>query len=74
MKKAMQGRLAVLAAGSALVSGGVMAAPPATIEELAGAVDFSSVGVGILAVAGSVLALWAIWKGAQFVIKAVKGA
>ena len=74
MKKAMQGRWAVLAAGSALVSGGVMAAPPTTIEELAGSVDFASVSVGILAVAGSVITLYLIWKGAQMVIKAVKGA
>lgn len=74
MKKTMQVRLAILAAGSALVSGGVMAAPPTTVSELASSVDFVTVGVGILAVAGSVIALYVIWKGAQFVIKAVKGA
>lgn len=74
MKKTMQARLAILAAGSALVSGGAMAAPPTTVSELASSVDFVSVGVGILAVAGSVIALYVIWKGAQFVIKAVKGA
>lgn len=74
MKKTMQVRLAILAAGSALVSGGVMAAPPTTVSELASSVDFASVSVGILAVAGAVLSLYLIWKGAQFVIKAVKGA
>lgn len=74
MKKAMQARLAALAAGSALVSGGAMAAAPTTVAELASSVDFASVGTGILAVAGTVISLYVIWKGAQFVIKAVKGA
>lgn len=47
---------------------------PQTVGELASAVDFAGVGLGILAVAGAVITVYTIWKGAQFVIRAVKSA
>lgn len=72
-KKALFVRLAAIAAGAG-VAGSAMAVAPTTVSELATSVDFASVGLGILAVAGTVIALYVIWKGAQFVIKAVKGA
>lgn len=49
-------------------------AAPTTIAELSSSVDFSSVGLGILAIAGTVIALYVTWKGAQFVIRQVRGA
>lgn len=48
--------------------------PPTTVKDLASSVDFSDVGVAILAIAGSVVAIYVIWKGAQFVIRQVRGA
>ena len=73
MKKALFGRLAAISAAAG-ASGAAMAAAPTTVTELATSVDFATVGTGILAVAGTVIALYVIWNGAQFVIKAVKGA
>lgn len=74
--KAIQKRLAVLSAASAglVAAGSASAAAPTTVSELATSVDFTTVGAGILAVAGTVIALYVIWKGAKFVISAVKGA
>lgn len=51
-----------------------MGTAPTTIAELAGAVDFAGVGLGILAVAGAVITVYTIWKGAQFVVRAVRSA
>jgi len=47
---------------------------PTDIASLAASVDFSSVGLGILAIAGTVITLYVTWKGAQFVIRQVRGA
>lgn len=73
MKKALFVRLAAISAAAG-ASGAAMATAPTTVTELASSVDFATVGTGILAVSGTVIALYVIWKGAQFVIKAVKGA
>lgn len=61
-------------AGSMVVAGSAMAAAPTTVTELASSVDFSSVGLAILAIAGVVITLYVTWKGAKFVLRAVKGA
>lgn len=74
MKKALQKRLAALtAASSALVAAGAAHADaPTTVGALASAVDFNDVGLGILAVAGTLIAVYVIWKGASFVINVVR--
>lgn len=58
----------------ALASGLALAVPPTTPAELASSVDFAAVGLAMLAVAGVVCALYVTWKGAQFVIRAVRSA
>ncbi len=63
--------------GAAVLSasaGAASAAAPTTIAELASSVSFTDVATGILAVAGVVITLYVIWKGARFVLQAVKGA
>lgn len=50
------------------------AVAPTTVTELANSVNFAEVGTGILAVAGVVITVYVIWKGAKFVLRAVKGA
>lgn len=55
-------------------AGAAHAVAPTTVGELATAVSFADVGLAILAVAGTVITLYVIWKGAKFVIRAVKGA
>lgn len=57
-----------------LVSGAASAAAPTTVGELASSVSLTDVSAGILAVAGVVISLYVVWKGAQFVIRAVRGA
>lgn len=47
---------------------------PTTVKDLASSVDFVDVGIAILAISGSVVAIYVIWKGAQFVIRQVRGA
>lgn len=54
--------------------GNAIAAAPTTVTELANSVSFTDVAGGILAVAGVVITLYVTWKGAKFVIHAVKGA
>lgn len=59
---------------SLTAAGSALAVAPTTVGELATAVSFADVGLAILAVAGTVITLYVIWKGAKFVIRAVKGA
>lgn len=69
--------VAALSAGAAslAVSGLAMAqTAPTNATELASAVDFADVGTALLAVAGVIISLYVTWKGAQFVIRAVRGA
>ncbi len=61
-------------AASLTVAGSAFAVAPTTVGELASAVSFTDVGLAILAVAGTVITLYVIWKGAKFVVRAVKGA
>lgn len=61
-------------AGSLMVAGSAFAAAPTTVTELASSVSFTDVGGAILAVAGVVITLYVVWKGAKFVLRAVKGA
>jgi hypothetical protein len=49
------------------------AAAPTTVGELASSVSFTDVGAAILAVAGTLVTLYVVWKGAKFVIRAVRG-
>ena len=58
---------------AASASGIVHAAPPTTVAELATAVSFSDVALAILAVSGTLITLFVTWKGAKFVLRAVKG-
>lgn len=48
------------------------AAAPTTVAELATAVSFSDVALAILAVSGTLITLFVTWKGAKFVLRAVK--
>lgn len=49
-------------------------AAPTTVAELASSVNFKDVTTAILAIAGTIVALYATWKGAQFIIRQVRGA
>lgn len=49
-----------------------LAAPP-DLTPLTSAVDFSTVGTAIMSVAGLVIGVYIIWRGAKFVLAAVKG-
>lgn len=49
-------------------------AAPTTVAELAASVNFKDVTTAILAIAGTVLALYVTLKGAQFIIRQVRGA
>lgn len=53
-------------------SGDVLAAAP-DLTPLTDAVDFSTVGTSIMAVAGTMAGVYIIWKGAKFVIAALRG-
>jgi hypothetical protein len=55
-------------------AGSAFAVAPTTVTELASSVSFTDVGLAILAVAGVVITLYVVWKGAKFVLRAVKGA
>lgn len=63
----------LVAVGVLSVSGSAFAVPPTTIAELTAAISFADVGLGILAVAGLLIAVYVIWKGAKMVVQAVKG-
>ena len=65
-------RLAPVAALGALATQ-AHAAAPTTVGELATSVSFTDVGLAILAVAGTLITLYVVWKGAKFVIRAVRG-
>ena len=58
----------------ATTAGSAVAAAPTTVAELASSVSFADVSLAILGVAGTVITLYVLWKGAKFVIAAVKGA
>lgn len=49
------------------------AVPPTTIAELTTGISFADVGLGILAVAALLAAVYVTWKGAKMVISAVRG-
>jgi hypothetical protein len=71
MFKKLIGMLLALMVG--LASGSTFAVAPTTVAELATAVSFSDVALAILAVSGTLITLFVTWKGAKFVIRAVKG-
>lgn len=71
MFKKIVGVLVALMVG--LISGTALAAAPTTVAELATAVSFADVALAILAVSGTLITLFVTWKGAKFVIRAVKG-
>lgn len=72
--KAIQKRLAALSAASVALfaAGAAHAEAPTTVGALATSVDFADVGTGILAVSGTLIAVYVIWKGASFVINVVR--
>lgn len=63
-----------VAVTGAIVSNAASAAAPASVADLASSVSFADVGLAVLAVAGVILTLYTTWKGAKFVIRAVKAA
>ncbi|MGO5000234.1 hypothetical protein [Oceanisphaera sp. W20_SRM_FM3] len=79
VKRALSFKGLCLLGGTAglFMSASVMAQAAATgpdLTALTDAVDFSTVITAILAVAASLMGLYMAWKGAQFVIRAVRGA
>lgn len=69
-KKLLVTSAAIVAAS---VSSLAVAAAPTTVAELATAVSFADVALAILAVSGTLITLFVTWKGAKFVLRAVKG-
>lgn len=69
-KKLLAASAAIVAAS---VSGAAQAVAPTTVAELATAVSFADVALAILAVSGTLITLFVTWKGAKFVLRAVKG-
>lgn len=47
---------------------------PTSVAQLAASVNFKEIITAILAIAGTVVALYATVKGAQFIIRQVRGA
>ncbi len=72
-KREQAARIAVLL-GLGGAAGSTFAVAPTTPAELAASVDFTGVGLAILAVAGVVIGVYVTWKGADFVVRAVKRA
>lgn len=64
---------AAVASGAVTMAGFAHAAGP-DITALTGAVDFSTVTVGIMTVAGSVIGVYLVIKASTFIIARVKGA
>jgi len=64
---------AIFALMIGLVTSSAFAVAPTTVAELATAVSFADVALAILAVSGTLITLFVTWKGAKFVIRAVKG-
>lgn len=64
---------ALLCAVAGLFSVSAFAVPPTTIAEMTTAISFADVGLGILAVAALLAAVYVTWKGAKMVIAAVRG-
>lgn len=75
MNKRLQKLLAASGVASFAMTLGTAAhaVPPTTVGELATAVSFADVALAILAVSGTLITLFVTWKGAKFVIRAVKG-
>ncbi|MCC4266173.1 hypothetical protein LL240_17200 [Oceanimonas baumannii] len=78
-KQALSRKGLYLLGGTAglFASASVMAQTATTgpdLTALTDAVDFTTVITAILAVAASLMGLYMAWKGAQFVIRAVRGA
>lgn len=63
-----------VALASAVVSGVASAAGPGSISDLTSSVSFSDVSAAVFSISGAVITLYVAWKGAKFVIRAVKGA
>ncbi len=59
---------------SLVATGAASAAAPTTIGELASSVSVADVSLAILAIAGIMIALDVTWKGAKFVLRAIKSA
>ncbi|WP_343730459.1 hypothetical protein [Duganella sp.] len=61
------------AIATSVIAASAHAAAPTTVAELATAVSFADVALAILAVSGTLITLYVTWKGAKFVMRAVKG-
>lgn len=70
MKKYLIG---LLASFLSLFGVSAFAVPPTTIAELTTAISFADIGLGILAVAALMAAVYVTWKGAKMVLGAVRG-
>jgi hypothetical protein len=75
MKMVLKNRLSAfgLAVAAAIFSTSASATAPTTVSELASSVSFADVALAILAVSGTLITLFVTWKGAKFVMRAVKG-
>lgn len=66
-------KLAALIALALGFASSAFAVPPTTVAELTAGISFADVSLGILAVAGLLVAVYVGWRAAKFVIGAVKG-
>ncbi len=69
MKKTL---LKVGVCSSFLFATSAFALPPATVLDLSTGIDFSSISLGILAIAGLMAAVYVVWKGARMVVSAIR--
>lgn len=65
--------LSVAITAASVLAASAHAAAPTSVAELATAVSFADVALAILAVSGTLITLFVTWKGAKFVLRAVKG-
>jgi hypothetical protein len=48
-------------------------ASAAGLSDLTSSIDFAEVGTAVLAIAGSLAAVYLLWKGASLILRAVRG-
>lgn len=76
MNKALKKRLVATAAGTGLLAlvNSAYAAAPTTLSDLTASSDFTIISLSILAITGSMIPVYVVWKGSKFVTRAIKGA
>lgn len=66
--------VAAVVAVAAPAAAFAQASAPTTVGALASSVSFADVALALLAITGTLITLYVTWKGAKFVLRAVKGA